>query len=80
MVQGVLDAAAFITNPLLAALPTDFHQPGIGTAQVGERQFLGTQRNAAHGAIHTCALMFTVGLEAFPVLVDSGIIFAGSAL
>ena len=41
---------------------------------------MGAQRNAAHGAIDTCALMFTVGLETFPILVDSGVIFTGSAL
>lgn len=78
VLHGVLDAV-LVAHPLLTALPGDFHQPRVGTAQVGKSQFLGTQRNAAHGAIDTRALVFTVGLETLPVLVDSGVIFAGSA-
>lgn len=41
---------------------------------------MGAQGKAAHGPVYTRALVLAVGLEAFSVLVDSGVVFARSSL
>lgn len=69
-----------VTHPLLAALTRHLDQPGVGAAQVGQRELLRAERDAAHGAVDARALVFTVGLETLAVLVDPAVVLAGSAL
>lgn len=71
---------AIITHPLLTALACHLDQSGVGTAQVGQGELLRAQRDTSHCPIDACALVFTVGLEAFSVLVDPAVVLAGSAL
>ncbi|PWA21100.1 hypothetical protein CCH79_00009470 [Gambusia affinis] len=59
---------AIIAHPLFTALASNFHQPGIGTAQVGQGELLWTKRDTSHCSINACALVFTVGLEALSIL------------
>ena len=71
---------AVVAHPLLAALTGHLDQSGVGTAQVGQGEFLWAQWDAAHRPVDTRALVFTVGLEALSVLVDPAVVLAGSAL
>lgn len=71
---------AIVTHPLFAALACYFDQSGIGTAQVRQGELLRAQWNTSHRPIDACALVFTVGLEAFSVLVDPAVVLTGSAL
>lgn len=69
-----------VADPLFTALAWHLDQPGVGTSQVGQRQLLRAQWDAAHCTIDARALVFAVGLEAFAVLVNPAVVLTGSPL
>lgn len=69
-----------VADPLLAALPRHFDQPGIGASQRGKGKLLRTQRDASHRPVNASALVFAVRLETLSVLVDPAVVLARSSL
>lgn len=69
-----------VADPLLAALPRHFDQPGIGASQSGKGKLLRAKRDASHRPVNASALVFAVRLETLPVLVDPAVVLARSSL
>ena len=51
----------------------------MGTAQGGQGELLRAQGDAAHSPVDARALVFTVGLEAFAILVNPAVVLAWPA-
>lgn len=77
--REVVPFFAPITSPLLTAVAWYFDQPGVGAAQVGQRELLGAEGQAAHCPIHTRALVLAIGLEDLSVLVNTAVVLAWSS-
>lgn len=67
-------------DQLFAALSWYLDPLGPGTAQFGEHELMRAEGDAANCPIHAGALVFAVGTEDLPVLVNLVVVLAGSSI
>lgn len=67
-------------DELFAALPRYFDQPGLGTAHIGQWEFMWAQGHTPNSTVQASALVLAIWLEGFPILVNLVVVLTSSSI
>lgn len=67
-------------DELFTAPPWYLDQPGLGTAQIGQREFMWAHGHTSNSTVHASALVLAVWMEGFPILVNLVVVLTSSSI